>query len=97
MRKNNTNYKAHYGRFLAQLHINEGYLTNLNKTDYSPMVPDKVDFTDIESALDYAPTKQIAKTMLDQSVLIFKHMQYWDTSSSYKYKIITEFFKLLIS
>jgi len=97
LRKNDTNYKAHFGRFLAQLHINEDYLVNLNKSEYNPMVPEKVDFKDIESALDYAPTKQIAKTMLDQSVLIFKHMQYWDTSSRYKYKIITEFFKLLIS
>jgi len=97
LRKNDTNYKAHYGRFLAKLHINEKYFTDLNKTGYSPSVPEEVDFHDIEAALDYAPTKQIAKIILDQSVLVFKHMQYWETSTRYKYKIVTEFFKLLIS
>jgi hypothetical protein len=97
LRKNDTNYKAHYGRFLARLHINEKYFNDLNKSAYSPSVPEEVDFHDIEAALDYAPTKQIAKIILDQSVLIFKHMQYWETSTRYKYKIATEFFKLLIS
>jgi tetratricopeptide (TPR) repeat protein len=95
--RNDTNYKAHFGRFLSKLHINEHYLNSMNHTDYTPVVPSDLEFSDIEYALDYAPTKQIATKLLDQSVLIFSYMQYWSVPTSYKYKVISDFFKLLIS
>ena len=97
IRSNNTNYKAYFGRFLSRCDINEKYISSLDHNHYKPSVPKDIDFSDIEYALDYAPTKKIAKKILDDSVLIFRYMQYWNTPTNYKYEVITEFFKLLIS
>ena len=94
--RNETNYKAYYGRFLAKCNINDQYVKTMNHSGYHPMVPEDIMFTDIEHALDYAPTKKIAQTILNESVLIFRYMQYWEIPTTYKYKVITEFFKLLI-
>ncbi len=97
IKRNNTNYKAHYGRFLAALNINDEYVKSMNHTEYTPFVPKDIDFFDLELALDYAPTKTIAKQILDDAVLIFKFMQYWNIPTSYKYRVISDYFKILIS
>jgi hypothetical protein len=97
IKRNDTNYKAFFGRILATLNINEKYLHNLNHAEFKPEVPKDIDLLDIEKALDYAPTKQIAQKILDDSILIFRYMQYWSIPTSYKYQIITDFFKLLIT
>lgn len=97
LRKNNTNYKAYFGRFLANLNINESYLKNINHRNFTPYFKSNIDFKDVEFALDYAPTKSMAQKILDDCVLIFRYMQYWKVDTRYKYNIITEFFKLLIS
>ena len=97
IKRNNTNYKAYFGRFLAKLNVNESYLKNLNHTNFKPGVPKDIDFMDVEYALDYAPTKKIAQNILDDAVLMFRYMQYWNTPTNYKYKKISEFFKLLIA
>lgn len=97
IKRNNTNYKAYFGRFMARLNINEEYVRSMNHSGYTPGVPKDIDYTDIEYAIDYAPTKQIAKQILDDAVLIFRYMQYWNIPTHYKYQVITEFFKLLIT
>lgn len=97
LRKNDTNYKAHFGHFLGKLHINEEYLEMLNHSDYTPIVPSDLTFENIEKSLDYAPTKKIAQRMLNQYVLIFQYMLYWETPTNYKYRVVSELFKILIS
>jgi len=97
LRRNNTNYKAYFGRFLASCNINEEYIGSLNQSHFKPIIPKDIDFSDIENALDYAPTKKIAQKILDDAVLIFRYMQYWNASTTYKYKVITELFSLLIT
>ena len=97
IRKNKTNYKAYFGRFLANLNINQSFLQNINHSKFTPVFTAQLDFKDIELALDYAPTKSMAKKILDDCVLVFRYMQYWNIPTTFKYKVISEFFKILIS
>ncbi len=97
IRKNKTNYKAYFGRFLASLNINDSFLQNLNHNRFAPTFPENLDFKDVELALDYAPTKSMAQKILNDCVLIFRYMQYWKVPTIYKYNVISEFFKILIS
>ncbi len=97
LRKNKTNYKAYFGRFLASLQINESFLNNLNHSKFKPHFNRNLNIKDVELAIDYAPTKSLAAKTLSDTILIFRYMQYWQINTSYKYEIITELYKLLIS
>lgn len=97
LRKNKTNYKAYFGRFMASLHINEAFLHNMNHSKFKPHFERSINLKDVELALDYAPTKQMAEKILNNCILIFRYMQYWKINTSYKYDVITNFYKLLIS